>query len=105
MKEPIRPSTMLFRTFTVLIALFALTLVHAAAQKAADQRRLTETARLAADLGLTDLALFSEAPYTRHPSQADRHAPFQNHPLALDPFPSGSFAAVPEHLLRGNANP
>lgn len=102
---PSRPSTHLFRVVTALLALFALVFVHAAARQAADRPRLRDTAHLAAVLGLTDLALFSEAHYTRHPSQADRHAPFQNHPLALDPFPSGSLAAVPDHLLRERGNP
>jgi len=49
-------------------------------------------------LGLTDLCLFTEARYSRHPSMADRHAPFQDHPLALDHFPSGAIMAVPPHL-------
>jgi hypothetical protein len=39
---------------------------------------------------LTDPALFTEARYTRHPSQADRHAAFQDHPMALEHFPAGS---------------
>ncbi len=46
-------------------------------------------------LGLTDLALFTEARYTRHPSQADRFTPFQEHPSSLEHFPSGSVAAPP----------
>jgi hypothetical protein len=36
---------------------------------------------------LTDPALFTEARYARHASQADRHAAFQDHPLALEHFP------------------
>ncbi|MCF8482021.1 MAG: hypothetical protein K9H25_16470 [Rhodospirillum sp.] len=53
------------------------------------------TARMVADLGLTDLALFTEARYTRNPSLADLHTPFQDHPLALDHFPSGSLIGPP----------
>ena len=41
-------------------------------------------------LHVTDLCLATEARYTRHPAVADRHAPFQEHPLALEHFPSGS---------------
>ncbi|MDD5364874.1 MAG: hypothetical protein PHR30_05995 [Gallionellaceae bacterium] len=48
--------------------------------------------------GLTDLALFTEARYTRHPSQADRHAAFQDHPGALEHFPSGALMPPPPHL-------
>ena len=36
-----------------------------------------------------------EARYTRHPALADRHAPFQEHPLALEHFPSGSLILPP----------
>lgn len=41
-------------------------------------------------LQVTDLCLATEARYTRHPAMADRHAPFQEHPLALEHFPTGS---------------
>ena len=43
-------------------------------------------------LGLTDICLFTEARYTRHLSQADRHAAFQDGPCSLDHFPTGSIA-------------
>jgi len=46
--------------------------------------------QLAKTLGLTDLAIWSEARYTRHPSQADLFTAFQNHPGAFDHFPAGS---------------
>lgn len=59
----------------------------------ADRLRGREAAR---ELMLTDLALFTEARYTRHPSQADFHAAFQDHPAALERFPSGSFAPPPQ---------
>jgi len=55
-------------------------------------------ARQVAAWGLTDLALFTEARYTRHPSQADRHGPFQDHPGALEHFPTGALLAPPAHL-------
>jgi hypothetical protein len=53
-----------------------------------------------AEWGLTDLALFTEARYTRHPSQTDRNAPFQDHPGALEHFPSGALARPPAHWRR-----
>ena len=46
-------------------------------------------------LHVTDLCLATEARYTRHPAMADRHAPFQEHPLALEHFPSGSLILPP----------
>jgi hypothetical protein len=60
--------------------------------------RLAASAALVRDLGLTDLALFTEARYTRHLSQADLHTAFQDHPLAFEHFPSGSLYGPPPHL-------
>lgn len=48
---------------------------------------------------LTDLCLFTEARYTRHPSLADRHSAFQDSPLALEHFPSGSLGRPPRHVV------
>ena len=45
---------------------------------------------------LTDLALWTEAHYTRHPSQADLFAPFQDFPSAIEHFPAGSMVAPPQ---------
>lgn len=46
-------------------------------------------------LGITDLCLFTEARYTRHPSMADLNTPFQDYPLSLEHFPSGSLVEPP----------
>jgi hypothetical protein len=51
---------------------------------------------LVRELQLTDLCIFTEARYTRHPAMADNHAPFQEHPTALDHFPSGSLLLPPK---------
>jgi hypothetical protein len=56
-------------------------------------------ARMGRDLQLTDLCIFTEARYTRHLSQADLFSPFQDHPLALEHFPSGSLVLPPHHLF------
>jgi hypothetical protein len=44
-------------------------------------------------LGLTDLAIWTEARYTRHPSQTDFFTAFQDFPGSLDHFPAGSIMA------------
>ena len=72
------------------IGAFALCFADAARVRATAGADATECTRLVAELRLTDLALFTEARYTHHPSQADLHSPFQHHPLASEPFPSGS---------------
>jgi hypothetical protein len=41
-------------------------------------------------LSLTDLSLWTESRYTRHPSQADLFSAFQDSPSALDCFPAAS---------------
>lgn len=46
-------------------------------------------------LGLTDLAVSTEARYTRHPAVSDPIAPFMDHPGALEHFPSGTFWEPP----------
>ena len=45
---------------------------------------------------LTDLAIWTEAHYTRNPSQADLFAPFQDFPSAIEHFPAGSMVAPPQ---------
>ncbi len=61
---------------------------------------LRQQADVARNLGVTDLCLTTEARYTRNLSQADWHAAFQSHPLALDHFPSGSILTPPATLKK-----
>lgn len=94
-----RPSTWILFSLALLLSLFALTWLDAAFRShgtaAAGQQALVR------ELHLTDLCLFTEARYTRHLSQADRQTPFQDHPAALEHFPSGSLVSPPyENLAR-----
>jgi len=75
-----------------------MTLVDATLRRDAVTSRLLPPSRLVAELGLTDLALFTDARYIRHLSQSDLHAPFQDHPLAMEHFPSGSLVQPPMGL-------
>jgi hypothetical protein len=61
---------------------------------------LNEKREMVRHLELTDLCLFTEASYTRHLTQADWHTPFQDHPFALEHFPSGSFLPPGRTLRR-----
>lgn len=56
----------------------------------AEQELLPARQQLVRTLNLTDFALWSEARYTRHPSQADWFAPFQDFPSSFEHFPAGS---------------
>src|SRR5512139_3038876 len=99
-----RPSSRFFALAGVEAAFLALLFAYAAAERSASGPVLAERAALVRELGLTDLCLFTEARYTRHPSQADRHAAFQDSPLSLEHFPSGSLLAPPKGLLNGHAH-
>ncbi len=56
---------------------------------------------LAAALALSDVALFTEARYTRNPSLADLHSAFQDGPGSLEHFPTGSLVMPPRDLPAG----
>ena len=92
---------LLYTSLSVLL-LFLL-FVHAVLQKRADQLSLEAKSRLVRTLELTDLCLFTEASYTRHLSQADVHTPFQDFPMSLDHFPSGSIIEPPAIIRRTDA--
>jgi hypothetical protein len=86
------------RLFICLILLQAvflgLLLLHGEARVAAmSGQELPALKATVKALQLTDLALWTEARYTRHPSQADRFTPFQDFPSALEHFPAGSIMA------------
>ncbi|MDX9895094.1 MAG: hypothetical protein RBS34_06605 [Desulfofustis sp.] len=85
--------------FGILLLLFLIGLYPLRSQRDGAARIARQQA-LVDRWQLTDIALFTEAPYTRNPSLADRSAPFQNHPMAISQFPSESLLAPPEHLLR-----
>jgi hypothetical protein len=84
--------------------LFFFTLADGLRLRSLRERALHGTVSLAARLGLTDLCLFTEARYTRHPSQADLHGPFQDHPAGREHFPSGSVMPPPRELTAPHAN-
>lgn|GEM_PF-274188 len=76
--------------------------IHAHLQRKADGPALERLSDVVRELELTDLALFTEARYTRNLSQADLYSAFQDHPGALEHFPAGSIAGPPAALRRHN---
>ena len=83
----------------MLSALLLLSAIDAGLRTRGMAPLIAQRSALVAALDLTDLALFTEARYTRHPSQADLHSPFQDHPLALEHFPTGSLVPAPTPRL------
>jgi len=59
------------------------------------ENSLIKKQQLVKMLGITDMCLFTEARYTRHLSQADHFAAFQDSPMAFEHFPSGSLTLPP----------
>ena len=93
-----RHSTAFFLFVASCLGLLLLLFAHAAWRERADREAYREKGEIVRALGLTDLCLFTEARYTRHPAVADRFTPFQDHPLSLEHFPSASINLPPPHL-------
>jgi len=96
-----KKSNIFFIYFSVLILLLGLMFTHAHFRRRADMPALLEKMELVKQLELTDLCLFTEARYTRHPSMADLNTPFQDYPQSFEHFPSASLIPPPPHLSEG----
>jgi len=91
----VRKSTV-FSLFTLGNVILLALLLWSGRYRSGEAGAMQEASRILVEkLQLTDLCLFTEARYTRHPSMADLHSAFQDHPLALDHFPSGSLTTPP----------
>ena len=97
---PVRKSGFCLVALGICVLLLGLMLSHAAWQRRVDGPFFDQLAYVVHDLELTDLCFFTEARYTRHLSQADRFSPFQDHPVSLEHFPTGSIAGPPAGLRR-----
>ncbi len=98
----LRKSSLALTFAGIGLVLIGLMFAHAWWQRKADLPVIDAVAGVVKSLELTDLALFTEARYTRHLSQADLHSAFQDHPVSLEHFPTGSIAGPPAGLRRLN---
>ena len=90
----------LFLGFTFL-EILVLSVMFLYSQKTVTERNVAEVPakrELVRHLKLTDLSLWTEARYTRHPSQADVFTAFQDSPSFLEHFPAGSIIG-PEGII------
>jgi hypothetical protein len=76
---------------TLLLALFFL--LSLTARLPGRDSELHARKELVRHLQLTDFAIWTEARYTRHPSQTDFFSPFQEFPSSFEHFPAGSVIA------------
>jgi hypothetical protein len=90
-----RKSTVFFTYIGVLLGFLGLVAVHSTLAQKCGLAHLRQEAEMVKALSLTDLCLFTEASYTRHLSQADLNTAFQDSPMALEHFPSGSLVTPP----------
>jgi hypothetical protein len=90
-----RKSTIFFAYVAMGVIIFTVLMLHSRSALVQSEKALLANGNLVGSLKLTDLCLFTEARYTRHPALADLHSPFQDHPMALDHFPSGSLVMPP----------
>lgn len=98
---PLRPSTPALAGLAALALGLAAAALHTRAAAPREAARLAASAALVEGVGLTDLALFTEARYTRHPSMADLHSAFQDGPMSFEHFPAGVFAPRPAGFGNG----
>ena len=90
-----RKSNLFILVILFQLSLLGLVFLYSSLEKKGGAELLQEKLSLVRRHGLTDLCLFTEARYTRHPSQVDFHSPFQDSPLSLEHFPSGSLMIPP----------
>lgn len=96
-----RKSTLLLAFYIMSVIFILAAMMHSHYISGARESSALEQRReIVASLGMTDLCLFTETPYTRNPALADISTPFQDHPLSLEHYPSGSMIAPPEGLLK-----
>ena len=60
------------------------------------EQHATKLEEMVHTLGLTDLAISTEARYTRHVAVTDKLAPFMDHLGSIEHFPSGTFYSSPQ---------
>ena len=95
---PGRKSDIFFIVVALGAAAFVLMIAHAHHRNGNAGPALKEKAMLVERLELTDLCLFTDARYARHHSMADLHTAFQDSPMAMEHFPSGTVIPPPPHL-------
>ena len=95
-----RPSSLYMASVCGGVLLLVLMVLHAGQAYHHDRPGRDIRRQLVRELHLTDLCLVTEARYTRHLAMADLFSPFQDHPLALEHFPSGALIAPPHLLTR-----
>ena len=88
-----RASTSLLMLLMVLSLLACGLTSKLLAKRSGQEENFQELRKVVYHLGLSDLALSTEARYTRHPAISDSVVVSMDHPGAIDHFPSTFFWA------------
>ena len=80
-------------TFAEILVLSLLFLISSPFCQSGIKTELDNKKELVRHLQLTDFSIWTEARYTRHPSQTDFFSPFQDFPSSFEHFPAGSVIA------------
>ncbi len=90
-----RPALVFILLLCLLLALDGALFVDGLSRRKGEDATLAQLEVATSGLGLTDLAVATEARYTRHPAVSDPMAPFMDHPGAIEHFPTGAFWLPP----------
>ena len=88
-----RPSTSLLMLLLVFALLVGALTTRVLAKRSGQEENFQKLQQVVHRLGLSDLALSTEARYTRHPAISDSVGVSMDHPGAIDHFPSTFFWA------------
>lgn len=91
-----RPALVFSLFVCLLLALDGTLFMDGQNRRKAQESTLAKLEAATSALGLTDLAVATEARYTRHPAVSDPMAPFMDHPGAIEHFPTGAFWLPPQ---------
>lgn len=87
----LRPSSLLLAIIILILAVDLFLLLNLSSLRKENCSANLLMAAIVEGYGLSDLAVATEARYTRHPAVSDPMAPFMDHPGAFEHFPTGSF--------------
>lgn len=91
-----RPALVFSMLLGLLLALDGVLFLDGLVRRKAQDATLAQLEVATSGLGLTDLAVATEARYTRHPAVSDPVVPFMDHPGAIEHFPTGAFWLPPQ---------
>lgn len=86
-----RPALLFSLLLCLLLALDGALFIDGRNRRKDEEATLAQLEVATSGLGLTDLAVATEARYTRHPAVSDPVVPFMDHPGAIEHFPTGAF--------------